>query len=220
MKKILIITGCLAMAVVMLVSCGGGPRRDEGRAYMPDMTYSRAYETYAPVNERLQSSEAKGAHFNNLPVPGTIARGEQAAYVLKNDTTGYKLAAAVKNPFDSATIDIREGERLYLVNCGICHGAALDGNGPLYKNGEGPYQAAPKNLMAADAKALAKGTIFHVITYGKGAMGSYASQLSTKQRWMVTEYIKGKQAGTAPAAATDSSGAAPANDSVTATMPK
>ncbi len=42
---------------------------------------------------------------------------------------------------------MKEAERLYLVNCGICHGAKLDGNGPLFKGGEGPYPAAPKNLI-------------------------------------------------------------------------
>lgn len=43
-------------------------------------------------------------------------------------------------------------------------------------------------------KAMAEGTIFHSVTYGKGQMGSYASQLSTEQRWMVIHYIKEKQA--------------------------
>jgi mono/diheme cytochrome c family protein len=37
-----------------------------------------------------------------------------------------------------------EAERLYLINCGICHGTKLDGNGPLYNDGKGPYPAAAK----------------------------------------------------------------------------
>jgi hypothetical protein len=46
------------------------------------------------------------------------------------------------------------------------------------------------------------GQMFYSITYGKGAMGSYASQLNSTQRWMVIHYIKSKQAeakGGAPA---------------------
>jgi mono/diheme cytochrome c family protein len=195
MKKTLIITGCMTAAVVLLVSCGG-PRRDPGHAYMPDMAYSNAYETYAPAEERLKHSEASSQpHFNGSPVPGTVARGELAAYRLKNDTTGYAQSVAIHNPLDPATIDMKEAERLYLVNCGVCHGAALDGNGPLYDNGEGPYQAAPKNLMGEDMKAQPEGQTFHVITYGKNAMGSYASQLTSKQRWMVVAYVKSKQHG-------------------------
>ncbi len=88
---------------------------------------------------------------------------------------------------------MKEAERLYLVNCGICHGAKLDGNGPLFNGGNGPYTAAPKNFMDADMKAMPEGTMFHSVTYGKGQMGSYASQLNTKQRWEVIAYIKSKQ---------------------------
>jgi hypothetical protein len=49
--------------------------------------------------------------------------------------------------------------------------------------------------------------MFYSVTYGKNAMGSYASQLSTKQRWMIIHYIKEKQelANSKPAATADSS---------------
>ena len=50
---------------------------------------------------------------------------------------------------------------------------------------------------------LADGTMFHSITYGKNAMGSYASQLNVSQRWMVIQYIRDKQANSGAAAATD-----------------
>ena len=49
--------------------------------------------------------------------------------------------------------------------------------------------------MADDMKKMPEGTMFHSVTYGKNMMGSYASQLSTQQRWMVIAYIKSKQAG-------------------------
>ena len=39
--------------------------------------------------------------------------------------------------------------------------------------------------------------MFYSVTYGKNKMGSYASQLSTAQRWMVIAYIKSKQAAAA-----------------------
>jgi mono/diheme cytochrome c family protein len=157
---------------------------------MPDMTYSRAYETYSST----EALEKEGVHYTSLPVQGTIARGDIYPYTLKNDSVGYALSAANKSPLDPATIDMTEAERLYLVNCGICHGPKLDGNGPLYKGGDGPFPNKPA-ILVGDAKyeAMAEGTMFHSITYGKNNMGSYASQLSTKQRWMVIAYIKSKQ---------------------------
>ena len=34
--------------------------------------------------------------------------------------------------------------------------------------------------MDDEMKAMAEGTMFHSVTFGKGQMGSYASQLSTQ----------------------------------------
>ena len=192
------------MAVATIVSCNK-VRRSPGRVYMPDMAYSRAYETYAPTDE-LQK---RNIHYNGLPVEGTIARGDTiSAYPYMNDSAGYVNSKNFANPMPALTaIQFKEATRLYLIYCGICHGDKLDGNGPLWKGGDGPFPAAPKDLMAADMKAMAQGTMFHSVTYGKNLMGSYASQLSTEQRWMIIHYIKEKQAasGIAPAAASPDS---------------
>jgi hypothetical protein len=40
---------------------------------------------------------------------------------------------------------------------------------------------------------MPEGQMFYSLTYGKNLMGSYASQLSAKQRWEVITYIKIKQ---------------------------
>ena len=194
------------MLAIVLVSCDS-TRRDPGRAYMPDMAYSTAYETYAST-ERL---EKKGVHFTGRPVEGTIARGDMMPYGLKNDSIGYAQSAAIKSPVSASVVDMKNAERLYLINCGICHGTKLDGNGPLYKGGDGPYTAAPKNFMDPAMKAMPEGTMFHSVTYGRLQMGSYASQLSTMQRWEVIAYIKSKQF---PSGATDST-AKPVADTTT-----
>jgi mono/diheme cytochrome c family protein len=218
MKKLLIITGWV-IAGTAIVSCGK-TRRNTGRAYMPDMVYSVAFETYAPVEERLAKY---GAHYNNRPVEGTIARGDMFPYTLKNDSAGYAGSDGVKNPLLPLDAKKRlEATRLYLINCAICHGEKLDGMGPLFKN-DGPFTAAPKNFMEPDMKAMTEGKMFHSVTYGKGQMGSYASQLNTEQRWMIIQYIKEKQmtgAGATPKTVADSTGATatkPAGDSTAAT---
>ncbi len=204
MKNFWVITGCL-IAGTLLVSCSK-VRRHTGRAYMPDMAYSRAYETYAST----AALEKKGVHYNAMPVEGTIARGDTlTVYPNKNDSAGYANAKNFVNPLPAlSAIQFKEATRLYLINCGICHGEKLDGNGPLWKGGDGPFPAAPKNFMADDMKTMAEGTMFHSVTYGKNLMGSYASQLSTEQRWMIIHYIKEKQAASVSAMP------APANDSI------
>lgn len=196
MKKTVILTATLI--TILLAACNG-VRREEGRAYMPDMAYSRAYETYAST-AALQEA---GVHYNARPVAGTVARGAMAPYPFANDSVGYVRSAEVKNPLDPAQINMTEAERIYLINCGICHGTKLDGNGPLWKGGDGPYTAAPRNLIGDPlALNMAEGTMFHSITYGKNLMGGYGPQLSTKQRWEIVAYIKLKQKEATAGAAT------------------
>ena len=160
---------------------------------MPDMAYSRAYETYAST----EGLKKQGINYLAMPVNGTIARGDLSPYTTITDTAGlYGSSASIQNPLDSTMIDMKEAERLYLVNCAICHGADLKGNGPLFNGGDGPYGAAPANLVGdARVAGLSEGTLFHVVTFGKGQMGSYAPQMSSAQRWMVVKYVKSKQGG-------------------------
>ena len=211
MKNTLIIASLTA--VVALTACSD-VKRTPGTIYMPDMAYSRAYESYADHSNLAE----KGINYTSLPVAGTISREEDMPFHIPmdkpGDTTNYTASKAVPNPYDSlGKTDMEEAERLYLINCGICHGDKLNGNGPLYKDGAGPYAAKPAALVG-DAKyeAMPAGQMFYSLTYGKNLMGSYASQLSRKQRWQVIAYIKAKQkaskAKAAPAPAADATATA------------
>jgi mono/diheme cytochrome c family protein len=189
MKNLAVISFFTFLGLV-IASCGDD-RSKPGRIYMPDMAYSRAYETYADQS----NLSAKGVSYNNRPVVGTVSRGEELPYHLLNDSTGYAQSASVNNPLPKLNAtEMTEAERMYLINCAICHGTALDGNGPLYKGGNGPFAAKPA-VLVGDPKieALPEGTLYHVMTYGKNLMGSYASQLNRKQRWMIAQYVKMKQ---------------------------
>jgi len=220
MKKFLVVTGIITITAAF-VSCGGGQGNDPGEVYMPDMAYSRAYETYGyntlPEEHDLK---ARGAYYNGVQVPGTMARGDQSSFPIASGDSGYLQSKSFSSPLANMTItpaQKKEAERLYQVNCAICHGTKLDGNGPLWKDGEGPYPAKPQVLNGDYAKALSDGQMYHVITYGKGQMGSYASQLFAEQRWWIIDYIRSKQGG--GAAASDST-ATPAASTDTTTMAK
>lgn len=201
MKKLLIIA--LAATATTIVACSD-VKRTPGTIYMPDMAYSRAYESYADYSNLTE----KGIHYTAMPVEGTLPRGAELPFHIAKDvpgdTTNYFASRAVPNPIDSMTeAETIEVERLYQINCGICHGTKLDGNGPLWKDGNGPYTAAPKNLIADPlVSVMPDGQMFYSLTYGKNLMGSYASQLNRKQRWMVIKYIKIKQKEAKATAAT------------------
>lgn len=216
MKKIAIITG-ISIVGLILGSCRFS-NRSTGHAYMPDMAYSRAYETYAELDSTKftnNPAEAGGKiYYDRGPVAGTVARGEMMHFPLSidkvGDSTNYIASKAIQNPLPPlSTADSTEAARLYLINCGICHGVKIDGYGPLYNDGNGPFKSKPQNLIVEPFASQPEGQMFYSITYGKNAMGSYASQLSTTQRWMIIHYIKSVvNAGKKPAAPADSAATA------------
>src|SRR6187551_765545 len=176
MKKIAIITG-IVTAGLLLSSCRD--KNSAGHVYMPDMAYSRAYETYAALDSSKFTGDTieRGGkiYYDRMPVAGTVAREDMPAYPLTidkvGDTANYVSSKSIPNPLPAlSAVDYLEAARLYLVNCGICHGDKLDGNGPLYNGGNGPYQAAPKNLIADPVVAkMPDGQMFYSVTYGKNA---------------------------------------------------
>ena len=186
-----------------LFTTGCGNKRDPGKIYMPDMTYSRAYEAYA-ANDLAE----KNISYIPAPVEGTIKRGELFPYPFAHDSTGYAMSATVKNPLPPLNKEeLAEAGRLYNINCAICHGAKMDAQGPLSTK-----VPAIANLTLQQYVDMPEGTMFHSITYGLRNMGSYASQLTRKQRWEVIHYVKSVQLGTADPADV----AAPVADSTAA----
>ncbi|WP_276132694.1 c-type cytochrome [Polluticoccus soli] len=176
-----------------LAACNSGNmRRNPGRTYAPDMTYSRAYDAYTS-NPNFADSQT-----SRLPVMGTVARGHQLPdHLMEGDTNAYK-AFTTNMRFNDA--ELAEGGRLFNIYCGICHGSAMDGNGPLYASGK--FAAMPANLKDAKYLHMPVGNMYAAIKFGKNAMGSYASQLDVKQRWQVIAYIKKTQAANGGAAFT------------------
>ncbi len=185
-KAFLYKSGILAAtaAGLLLASCtnNGHKHRNPGRIYAPDMTYSVAYDYYS------ENPNFADGHTARQPVAGTVARGQELPdNVIHNDSSTF-LSLTAGTKFTEG--EIAEGKRLYNIHCGVCHGDKLDGNGPLYNGGNGKYAAAPANFLLEKYLKMPVGQIYHAIKYGINAMGSYASQLDTKERWQVIAYIK------------------------------
>ena len=193
MKKIRIVLSLVVIIGFITLASSCGNKKKPGLTYMPDMAYSRAYESYAANNLAQENIS-----YVPYPVEGTIRRGDLFPYPLPNDSNGYKMSAEIKDPLPPLDSDqLKEAGRLFNINCAICHGEKMDAQGPLSTGGKIPAVA---NLTSALYVNMPVGTMFHSITYGKNNMGSYASQLTRKQRWMVIQYVKSRQLGTSDAA--------------------
>jgi len=195
-----IVVASLMIGLGLAACNSGNVRRNPGKTYAPDMTYSRAYDAYT-YNPNFADSQT-----SRLPVTGTVARGHELPdHLAEGDTNAYKTYATALR-FNDA--EMKEGQRLFNIYCGICHGTDLDGQGPLYKSGK--FAAMPANFKDAKYLHMPVGQMYAAVKFGKNAMGSYASQLDIKQRWQVIAYIKKTQSanggdafmmGTSPAPA-------------------
>lgn len=183
-------------AVSGIVSCNSEYKRNPGKVYAPDMFYSRAVDYY----NSTEKIEAAGGKFNKMPAKGSIARGMDLPDHLGEFDTLAAYAKKCNITLDET--DLAAGERLYLIQCGICHGKNLDGNGPLYNDGNGKFAAMPANLKGPNYLNMSEGKMYYAIMYGKNMMGSYASQLDSRQRWQVIAYIKKVQSENGGAAFT------------------
>jgi mono/diheme cytochrome c family protein len=132
-KKIFNNKSCLIgwgfFVLLLITSCAD--KSHPGKAYMPDMSYSLAYEAYAPNNLK-----SEGINYIPSPVAGTIRRGDLFPYTLTNDSNGYKMSAEIKNPLPPLdSMDLNEAQRLFNINCAICHGTNLDAQGHMATSG-------------------------------------------------------------------------------------
>ena len=186
-----------AAITMMFASCGNDPD-SPGLEYMPDMYRSPAVEAYVDygedpyyVTEEFAASQ-RNTPSARLPVEGTISfSGEDKAFNLPypypNTPEGYEAAGAeLVSPIASSEENIAAGAILYGQMCTQCHGEEGKGDGAISRNGH--IVGIPS--YSGKLKDLPEGKMYHTLQYGKGLMGSHASQLSQKDRWLIIEYIK------------------------------
>ncbi len=72
----------------------------------------------------------------------------------------------------------------------MCHGPLGIGDGPVVGAGRFP---APTSLQDDLIRNYPDGSIYQVITAGKGKMPSYADKLKPEDRWRVIHYVRALQ---------------------------
>jgi mono/diheme cytochrome c family protein len=163
------------LVVATITSCSD--KRTPQVQYMPDMYVSVPYNTNG-------ASGLNGEPVNMKPVAGTIARGN-VPYEYADTNEDYTRAKLeLKSPLAKDEKNLENGKKMYDIYCISCHGKKGDGNGVLSQREK--FEGIP-NYKDRD---ITEGNIYHVIMYGKGLMGSHASQLTDKERWQVVQYVE------------------------------
>lgn len=206
-----------AFIVFGMASCTEDPN-SPGIEYMPDMYRSTGYEAYlkkfdidsadffernltklgydeandsVKIELKAEVAELYKAFNNGIitrePVSGTVANGKKPFLIAKDNRDAAK---GIKMPIPYTEESLKEGKAYYAIFCDHCHGEKGDGNGPMVS--KGVYPVTPPSYAGA-AKDLTVGEIYHTIFYGKGAMGSHASQIVEEKRWKIVQYVQTMQ---------------------------
>ena len=121
-------------------------------------------------------------------VEGTIARGQ-----LRIDEARYTGKIAGEDidqfPIPIAKADIERGQARFNIYCTPCHGRLGDGNGLVVMRGfRQPPSYYSQRLINAPV-----GHYYDVISNGFGSMASYASRVTSDDRWRIIAYIRALQ---------------------------
>ena len=160
---------------ILLKSCADSSRPNY--QYFPNMYESIGYDTYSESDAFNNNIEAQ------IPVEGTIARGWEP-YDYTDSNEGYEDAKLnLISPLEVNDTNLKNGKELYGIYCAVCHGNKGNGQGILMKREK--FLGIPSY---AD-REITPGSIYHVLMYGKNAMGSHAGQVNSEERWQIAQHV-------------------------------
>ncbi len=95
-------------------------------------------------------------------------------------------ANSVTNPTENNEATLKSAKTLYVSMCAPCHGEKGKGDGPAAV----ALNPKPADHTSKEIQNESDGSLYWKLTNGRGAMQSYKTQLTDKQRWGLISYIR------------------------------
>ncbi len=192
----LVAFGGMFLLMLSLVSGCGFRENKSGLHWFLDMHDSHAIEAQEEDFTTLGNLRAgvwkRGADARDsfggpgssvrVPPAGTVPQGYEPYLYTNIETAGREL----KNPLPTSRSVLERGQKQYNIYCAVCHGVTGKSDGPVVPR----FPKEVSRLADGASVQWADGKLFHMITMGRGAMGSYAAQVNTKDRWAIIHYIR------------------------------
>ena len=182
----------LLVVVIGVLALNFGLESDPTRRnfeVLPGMVTPVAYESFT-ANPVLA-----GGMTMQIPPSGTIPRLHLPLHYEATPEDAQRAGLELENPFTGDdTQSVARGEFVFNTFCQVCHGASGVGDGPVASRGF----PTPASLLAPNARSMADGRIFHVVTHGQGNMPGHASQIESADRWKVALWVRHLQEDAGP----------------------
>ncbi|MCA8952157.1 MAG: cytochrome c [Planctomycetes bacterium] len=188
----------LTATLSTFASCRGGISEDPPVHLVLDMDFQQKVKTqskseFYPDHRgmRLPVTDANGrvAVISRRPLPDPAMSNRDASN-----------AFVTANPVPVSSEVLERGQKLFDINCAICHGYTGQGGNGVHGNGLVgrrwpvviPNFHFQENKSEADNRValLSEGEYFEVITNGKGTMPAYGPRIDVEDRWAIVHYIR------------------------------
>lgn len=120
-----------------------------------------------------------------LPVPGTIARGQYLFAYGPTPQEAERAGLELANPLPLNEKNLMRGKKVFTNQCVVCHGAKGLGDGPII-----PKYPNPPSFKNAVSRALKDGALYHIITLGRNNMPAHGPLVLSDDRWRLVHYIR------------------------------
>jgi len=205
-KNFLIVFGLLTIVTVALLGFQGEHHQAPPIEFFGDM------KRQSKVKFQKPSSFFSDGRAARPPVEGTIPMGydipghpTQNSEVPRDDISsplgefsagtdyintgkmGDQWGTGMPLPVTPAFLE--RGQKVFAINCAVCHGAAGQGNGITSKYG----LLGIANYHQDKYRQMADGQMFNTITHGYNTMMAYGDKVTVKDRWAIVAYIRALQ---------------------------
>lgn len=94
--------------------------------------------------------------------------------------------AEAENPVPSDRQSVARGEKLYDINCAMCHGRPLAGPGRVGRKITPPPPVLDPELV----RNRSDSHIFNAVTFGFGRMPPFRESISGRERWDLVNFLR------------------------------
>jgi mono/diheme cytochrome c family protein len=189
--KTLIFFFLITTIPLFLISCShSNEEKPSDNIIRSDTTNNASHSLYMKNNSKPNTEVHTENMVNGMMSEGMKHKSTMYGHMMMNSGSGDNSISSsiekLNNPLTNIAKASQEGQKIFRSYCASCHGA----------DGKANTQAAeglnpkPANLTLAAVQNQTDGEIYWKITNGKGAMPSFKSTLSKKQRWEIIDYIR------------------------------